>query len=130
MAYTEVSVGSDRDDDREFVSAKIGLEFEGVFRSMSRPVPSQYGGEYRVVSFDLVDGRKIAIRATRIFLERLEAAELSDGDKVKVIIESKKTKDGKRTYGYPRVFVDRQGGQPTPAAPAKSAPVSDDDIPF
>lgn len=130
MAYTEVSGGSARDDDREFVSARIGLEFEGVFRGMSRPMPSQFGGEYRVTSFDLTDGRKIAIRATKILLERLEAAELSDGDKVKIVIEPKQTKDGKRTYGNPRIFVDRQGGQPTPATPAKSAPVKDDDIPF
>lgn len=129
MAYTEISGGSSNED-REFVSAKIGLEFEGAFRGMSRPMPSQYGGEYRVTSFDLTDGRKIAIRATKILLERLEAAELSDGDKVKVVIESKPTKDGKRTYANPRIFVDRQGGQPAPSAPVKSAPVADDDIPF
>ena len=133
MAYEEISGGNGGNDDREFVSAKIGAEFEGIFRGMSNPMPSQYGGEYRVTSIDTLDGRKIAVRATKILLERLEAAGLTDGDKLKIRVEEATTKDGKRTYANPRLFVDRSGGgAPAPApkpAPARTR-VQDDEPPF
>lgn len=134
MAYEEVqgsTNGGGEFEEREFVSAKIGAEFEGVFRSMGPRTPSKYneGEHYRVAALDLNDGRKIAVRAGKILLERLEGAGLSDGDRVKIVVESGTTKDGKRTYALPRLFVDRSAAPaPAPQA-AKSAPVAEDDEP-
>lgn len=127
MAFEEVQGNAGGEDDREFVSAKIGAEFEGVFRGMSRRLPSKFGGEYRIVSVDLVDGRKVAIPAGKILLERIEGAGLAEGDGVKIVVESAESKAG-RTYALPRLFVDREGGT---AAPANAtAPVEDDGVPF
>lgn len=129
MAYEEVS-NSNFDNDREFKSAKIGTEFEGTFVSASKRIGGQYG-EYRVLNLDLRNGEKIAIRASKILLEKLEAARPNAGDGLKIVVESAQSKGG-RTYALPRVYVDRRGGAgPVPPAAEKPAPaaVEDDDNP-
>ncbi|WP_190822034.1 hypothetical protein [Saccharopolyspora pogona] len=124
MAYEEISGNGGNNENREFVSAKIGATFEGVFQGMSRRLPSQFGGEFRVVSLDLVDGRKVALSAGKILLERLEDADLEQGDRVKIVVESAQSKQG-RKYALPRVYVDRSGSQV-----ATSRPAADDEPPF
>lgn len=132
MAYEEVKGnGGGSFEEREFVSAKIGAEFEGSFVGMGPLTEGQYGS-YRVVSFDSVDGRKLAVRASKILLERLEAAGLNPGDGMKVIVESETSKAG-RTYALPRLFVNRSAGSaPKASAPQASAPTPalDDEPPF
>lgn len=152
MAFVEVQGNNggnvEEMEPREFVSAKIGTSFEGTFVDM-RPEKTGPYGEYRPTLMDLNDGRKIIIRASKYLRERLENADLNPGDGLKIVVEAKKSKNG-YTYGNPRVYVDRKGGQPQAAtsaaeqapaapeqpkqaepapAPATSAP-STDDLPF
>ena len=127
MAFEEIQSSGGDGAEREAVSAKIGVTLEGVFRGMSDRMPSQYGGEFRIVELDLVDGREVVTFASKILLERIEAAGLADGDKVKIVVESATTKDGKRQYALPRLFVDRVS--PTKAAPAPAVR-ADDEPPF
>lgn len=129
MAYEEISGNGGNNEDREFVSAKIGATFEGTFQSMSRRLPSQFGGEYRVVSLDLVDGRKVALPAGKILLERLESAGLNPGDQIKIVVESATSK-ANRTYALPRLYVNRSGGAVPAAQPVAAAPMADDEPPF
>lgn len=126
MAYEEVqgNGGSYEDmEPREFVSAKIGTSFEGTFVDM-RPAKDGKYGQYRPTLVDLNDGRKVIIRASRYLLERLEGADLEPGDGIKIVVEAKKSKNG-NTYGNPRVYVDRKGGQrQADVSAAESAPAT------
>lgn len=130
MAFEEISGGNGDREEREIQSAKIGTEFEGTFVDML-PVRTGDFGPYRPTLVDLEDGRKVMVRAGKLLLERLEAAGLTPGDGLKVIVEGKPTKDGKRTYANPRVFVDRKGGgQPAATQAAPKAPALPDEPPF
>lgn len=130
MAFEEISGGNGEYEEREFVSAKIGTQFEGTFRNLGPLFEGQYG-QYRVVAFDTADGRKMAVRASKILLERIEAAGLSDGDGLKVVVESATAKKSGNTYANPRVFVDRKGGgQPAATQAAPKAPALPDEPPF
>jgi len=130
--YEEITGGGGDYEERELV--RIGLknlhEFEGVFRGQMSPVVTGEYGPYRVASFDTPDGRKVKTRANvgSILLDRLETANLSDGDAVKIVVEPKPTKDGKRTYGHVRLFVNR--GAAADSAPKAAPPVADDNPPF
>ena len=119
MAYEEIG-NNGSFEEREFVSAKIGATFEGTFVNMGPLTEGQYG-TYRVLAFDSTDGRKLACRASKILLERLESAGLTAGDKLRVVVESQTSKAG-RTYALPRLFVSRSGGPVS--APQRSAPAS------
>ncbi|MDA3643820.1 hypothetical protein LZ318_11725 [Saccharopolyspora indica] len=132
MGYQEIGGGNGGSfEQREFVSAKIGTEFEGAFVDLGRLTEGQYG-QYRVLAFDTEDGRKMACRASKILLERLEQAGLNPGDKLKVTVESATSKQG-RTYALPRLFVSRssdQAGVVTTPQQAAPKPVQDDEPPF
>lgn len=131
MAFEEIGGnGGGKFEEREFISAKIGVTFEGTYVNMGPLTEGQYGA-YRVLAFDSTDGRKMACRASKILLERLESAGLHSGDQLKVVVESQTSKAG-RTYALPRLFVSRGNGQaPVAAAPqrANPVPVADDDNP-
>ncbi len=128
MAFEEVKGGNGEYEEREFISAKIGVTFEGTYRHMGPLFEGEYGS-YRVTAFDAPDGRKLAVRASKILLERLESAGLSDGDRIKVVVESATAKKSNRTYASPRLFVDRAAGAPAAQAPAPAKP-SFDEPPF
>lgn len=130
MSYEEIQGnGGGNFEEREFVSAKIGITFEGTFVDLGRTTEGQYG-EYRVLAFDSTDGRKMACRASKILLERLESAGLNPGDKLKVVVESATSKAG-RTYALPRLFVSRGAGQPAASKPAVAPrPVAEEEPPF
>ncbi|MBX6360078.1 MAG: hypothetical protein IRZ03_08365 [Acidobacterium ailaaui] len=123
MAFTEYK-GNGNFGEREFVSAKIGVTLEGTFRGMSPRMPSQFGGEYRIVNLDLTDGREVAVPASKILMERLEGAGLADGDAVKIVVESAKSKAG-RTYANPRLFIDK-AATPAPEPAQASRPLTDE----
>lgn len=133
MAFEEIqgnNGGSGNFVEREFVSAKIGVTFEGTFVELGRLTEGQYG-EYRVLAFDTADGRNMACRASKILLERVEAAGLNPGDQIKVQVDSAQSKAG-RTYALPRLFVSRSSDQAgVVTTPQRSAPkpVADDDEP-
>lgn len=132
MAYEEIGGnggGSGEYEDRERVNLKIGVTLEGTFRRMSQRMPSRYGGEYRYVDFDSTDGRKMTFGASKITLERFENAELADGDRFKLVVESAKSKESGNTYARPRLFVDRAAGEPA-AKPAPAAKPMLDEPPF
>lgn len=130
------NTGNYEQEDREFISVKIGVRFEGTFVRMSARKPSRYGGELRYVAVDLTDGRKVMITASKILLERLEAAGLVEGDQIRVSVEAAESKAGNE-YALPRLYVNRRGGQAAPqpaqrpqaAPPAPPAPPVDDDDP-
>lgn len=134
MSYEEITGdgGGGDYEEREFISVGIQntKELEGTFRGrLSRVIEGTYG-PYRVASFDLTDGRKVAVRASRILLERLEKAGLNDGDGVKIVVEPQPTKDGKKTFGNVRLFVKR-GAAPAATPPPQAAPpVSNEEPPF
>lgn len=119
-------------EEREFVSARIGVTFEGTFVDLGRLTEGQYG-PYRVLAFDTEDGRKMACRASKILLERLEDAiedeRLTKGDKFKVVVESQKAKKSNNTYALPRLFVSRSGGQVNTPQRTAPAPVANSDEP-
>ncbi len=106
MAYEEVSTRQGDFSDRKYVSPKIGTELEGIFQGMSPRLPSQFGGEYRMFSLDATDGRKLSVPAGKILLDRIEAAHLTEGDKIRIVVGSETSKQG-RQYALPRVYVDR-----------------------
>lgn len=111
MAFEEVAgSGNGEFEEREFVSAKIGVTLEGVFQRLSPRIPSKwYDGEYRIIDVDLTDGRKVAIPAGKILLERVESAGLAAGDRIKIEVGSATAKKSGREYALPRVYVDRAG---------------------
>ena len=133
MAFTEIqgsNSGTGNFVEREFVSAKIGATFEGVFVDLGKLTEGQYG-QYRVLAFDTKDGRNMACRASKILLERLESAGVVPGDEIKVQVDSATSKAG-RTYALPRLFVNRAGdsaGVVTTPQQAAPKPVADDDEP-
>ncbi|MGV9364484.1 hypothetical protein [Amycolatopsis sp. NPDC003731] len=147
MGWDEVEGNGGGDyEERERLSTKIGAEFEGTVVRVGNLREGDYG-PVRWVDIDTPDGTKANFPAGKILLERIEAAGLNPGDRIKVVIESAKTKDGKHTYALPRVFVDRGAGESKPAAkkaapkkaapakkaePAPAAPAADydDDPPF
>lgn len=130
MAYDEEiggnGGGSGEYEDRERVNVKIGVTIEGTFRRMSQRLPSQYGGEHRYVDVDTADGRKQSFSASKIVLERFENAELADGDRFKLVVEQGTSKDGKRKYALPRLFVDRASGEPAAQSVPAAKSLSDE----
>ena len=134
MAYEEVKTGGNGGDfeERERVSLKIGVTLEGVFRRASQARKSNYhDGMVRYVDLDSLDGRKLSFAADKIVLEKLEAARPVDGDKLKIVIEKRRTKDGKRDYAYPVVLIDR-GASPAASVPeeAELPAAADEEVPF
>lgn len=135
MAYEEIGGnGGGEYEERERFSLRVGDSVEGTFRRMSRLQPSKYGDglSYRFVDIDRLDGVKGVILAGKILLERLEAADLHDGDRVKIVI-TEATSGAGRVYALPKLFVDRAGSAPAPAAAPAAAParrVLDDEPPF
>jgi hypothetical protein len=128
VAFEEVTNHSNEGDfaEREFVTAKIGTVLEGTFAGNSGLLPSKFGGEYRIYNLDLTDGRKVAVSAGKILLERLSAANLEKGNVVRIEVESATSKQG-REYALPRVFVDRSTTAPAvtgdPFAGAETAKI-------
>jgi hypothetical protein len=127
MAWEEqTGNGGGTEEEREFVSTKIGTRFEGTFVQMSQRKPSRYGGEVRYVSADLTDGRQILFAASKILLDRVEDADLEPGDGIRLSVEEAESKAGNK-YALPRLYVNRAGGaaRPAPAAAQQKAPAED-----
>lgn len=125
MGWNEVEGnGGGEYEERERLSTKIGAEFEGTVRRVGPKRLGDYG-DVRWVDIDTSEGVEACFPAGKILLERIESAGLNPGDRIKVVIESAKTKDGKHTYALPRLFVDHGAGESKPAAkkaaPAKKA---------
>lgn len=132
MAWDEINSGGGNfgEEERTFEYAKIGSVFEGAFRGMSPDRKDSKYGPTRYVRLDLSDGRKVIVPARKIVLERFEAANLNDGDLVRLsITEEPSKKPGGRPYGLPKLLVDRQS-QAAPAEPQAAAKPVDDEPPF
>lgn len=131
MAYEEVKTGNGGDfEDRERVNVKIGVTLEGTFRRASKLMESKFGGDVRYVDLDSVDGRKLSFAATKILLERLDAARPQDGDMLKIVVKAATSKAG-RTYADPKVYIDR-GAAPAASVPeqAELPSAADEEVPF
>lgn len=141
MAWETVgNGGKNYDDDEEvtFVSIVIGTKLEGTIEGFGNKKADRFGsdGGERAVFFRGTDGLKYGAMARKIVLERFDEADLSKGDRFRLVVEAAGGKDGKKAYGLPVLQVDRKSDP----APKAEAPANDDpwsapqgageDIPF
>jgi hypothetical protein len=125
-----VTLGNPADGHRD--SVELALTYP-----MSRLIPGQFG-DYRWLNGRESDGTLVKIRAAKILLERLEKANVTTGDRVKIHTRLQQPAEGsnKRAYRTYDVWVDKlsDAGEfdPSPAEPARNpeaTPASRNDPP-
>lgn len=119
------STGADYDD-REKLNITIGSSVEGTVVRISQARPSQFGGEYRFVDLDLVDGRQASFGASKILLERIESLRPVPGDRLRITVGEATSKGG-RKYALPEVYIARADGE---AASSEAEQPAEGDAPL
>lgn len=134
--------GDYEQEEREWISFKIGTTAEGALDAFGKRKPSRFDdGEELAVFWTGTDGVKYFGIARKVVLERFDAARLAKGDRFKLdIVKIQPEKQGAKAYGSPTLLVDRASGEAAsqaaemPAEAPKSAPASPvpdlDDPPF
>jgi hypothetical protein len=140
MPYDEVRGGGgsgDYEDAPILKLAKDGDTFEGELLEISKEFEGQYG-PLRVLVIRQLDGEVVKVFASKILLDRVNAAAPLPGDKLKGQREDRVSKGG-NNYTSARLWIERSSKDPVnrsytvPATQAKAedaAPAGDDAPPF